>query len=112
MSPQKRQDMKKICGLTLLTVAILLSSGAPRAQSAIPTPSEFLKMKIGGDGVLATYEEFVSYFRAVDPLSDRVTVEDLGPTTMGHPMINAIITSPDNMKRLDHFRDVNNRLYD
>ena len=99
-------------GLGLLAIAILLSPGKPRAQSTIPTPSEFLKMKIGGDGVLATYEEIVSYFRAVDPLSDRVTVEDLGPTTMGHPMINAIITSPENMKQLEHYRDINNRLYD
>ena len=112
MSRQQRADTKKILGLGLLTVAILLSSGAPRAQSTILTPSEFLKMKIGGDGVLATYEEIVSYFRAVDPLSDRVTVEDLGPTTMGHPMINAIITSPENMKQLEHYREINNRLYD
>src|ERR1041385_943356 len=81
-------------------------------QTPIPTPSDFLKMKIGGDGVLASYEQIVSYFRAVDPLSDRITVEDLGPTTMGHPMLNAVITSPENMKRLEHFRDVNNRLYD
>ena len=112
MSRQQRADTKKILGLGLLTVAILLSSGAPRAQSTIPTPSEFLKMRIGGDGVLATYEEIVSYFRAVAQLSDRVTVEDLGPTTMGHPMINAIITSPENMKQLEHYREINNRLYD
>src|SRR6516165_6796007 len=102
-------DTKKIA---LLTLVILLSSTSPRAQSTIPTPSEFLKMKIGGDGVLATYKEIVTYFRAVDPLSDRVTVEDLGSTTMGQPMINAIITSPENMKQLEHYRDINNRLYD
>lgn len=112
MSPRKQQDTKRFVGLVLLTVALLLSSGAPRAQSTIPTPSDFLKMKIGGDGVLATYEEIVSYFRAVAARSDRITIEDLGPTTMGHPMINAIITSPSNMKQLEHYRDINNRLYD
>lgn len=112
MSSRKQQDTKKFVGLVLLTVALLLSSGAPRAQSTIPTPSDFLKMKIGGDGVLATYEEIVSYFRAVGARSDRITIEDLGPTTMGHPMINAIITSPSNMKQLEHYRDINNRLYD
>jgi hypothetical protein len=31
---------------------------------------------------------------------------------MGHPMIHAIITSPENMKQLEHYRDINNRLYD
>src|SRR6266852_4969182 len=102
--------------LTALGVGLLMLSGAPRAavrpqsdqsdrsqtsqtsqtgrvqqRAAIPTPSDFLKMKIGGDGVLASYEQIVSYFKAIDPLSDRITVEDLGPTTMGHPMLNAVI---------------------
>ena len=113
MQPRTRHQTKRVASLALVAAALVAVAGGSRAQQpAVPTPSDFLKMKIGGDGVLATYEEIVSYFRAVYPLSDRITVEDLGPTTMGHPMINAIITSPDNMKRLDHFRDVNNRLYD
>src|SRR5438046_800480 len=100
--------------LTALAAGMLLLAGAPLAQqaSAIPTPSDFLKIKVGGDGVLASYDQIAAYFRAIDPLSDRITVEDLGPTTMGHPMLNAVITSPENMKRLDYFRDINNRLYD
>ena len=104
--------MKRL--LTVLVIGLLLLAGAPRAQqrAGIPTPSDFLKMKIGGDGVLASYDQIAAYFRAVDPLSDRITVEDLGPTTMGHPMLNAVITSPENMKRLEYFRDINNRLYD
>lgn len=92
-------------------ICLLVAASMARAQ-AIPTPSEFLKIKVGGDGVLATYEQIVSYWREVDRLSDRITVEELGPTTMGHPMINAIITSPANMKQLEHYREINNRLYD
>src|SRR5436190_22477135 len=96
-----------------LSFVLFLASPRSSAQPpSIPTPSEALKIRIGDDGVLATYEQIVSYFRAVDPLSDRITVEDLGPTAMGHPMINAIITSPENMKKLDYYRDLNNRLYD
>ncbi|HYM24391.1 MAG TPA: hypothetical protein VEU08_14340, partial [Vicinamibacterales bacterium] len=101
--------------LTALGFALVMLSGGLAGQTGrpvIPTPSDFLKMKIGGDGVLASYDQIAAYFRAVDPLSDRITVEDLGPTTMGHPMLNAVITSPENMKRLEHFRDINNRLYD
>jgi hypothetical protein len=113
MQPRKHDGTKRIVSLVSLTIAVALLLAAPRAQpQPIPTPSDFLKIKVGGDGVLATYEQIVSYFRAVDPLSDRITVEDLGPTTMGHPMLNAIITSPENMKRLEYYRDINNRLYD
>jgi hypothetical protein len=100
-----------------IAVALLIGAAlfiaVPRAQKpAIPTPSDFLHIDVGGDGVLATYDQIASYFRAVDPLSDRIMVEDLGPTTMGHPMLNAVITSPENMKRLEYFQDINNRLYD
>jgi zinc carboxypeptidase len=98
---------------TLLAAIIALAVN-PHAQtrSAIPTPSEFLKINVGGDGVLATYEQIVSYFRALDPLSDRITVRDLGPTTMGHPYIVAIVTSPENQQKLEQYREINNRLYD
>ncbi|HEV3138994.1 MAG TPA: M14 family zinc carboxypeptidase, partial [Vicinamibacterales bacterium] len=96
-----------------IVAGVLVLSGATRAQQGtVPTPSDFLKIKVGGDGVLAGYDQIAAYFRAIDPLSDRITVEDLGPTTMGHPMLNAVITSPENMKRLEYFRDINNRLYD
>ena len=98
-------------------VAVVASTAAgvrPRAQTGgVPAPSEFLKIKVGGDGVLASYDQIASYIREVARLRpDRVMVEDLGPTTMGHPMLNAIITSPENMKRLDFYRDLNARLYD
>src|ERR1035437_6256882 len=96
-----------------LAVALLVVAATPRAQQhAIPTPADFLEIKIGGDGVLATYDQIVSYFRAIAPMSDRFQLEDLGPTTMGHPFINLIVSSPENMKRLEYYRDLNNRLYD
>ena len=100
----------KPAAVAVALVLVISTAGAQR--STIPTPSDFLKIKVGSDGVLATYEQIASYFRAVAPLSDRITVEDLGPTTMGHPMLNAIITSPENMKKLEYYRDLNNRLYD
>ena len=100
--------------LGLITVGLIVLAGEPRAQrqTAIPTPSDFLKIKVGSDGVLASYDQIALYVKAIDALSDRITVEDLGPTTMGHPMLNAIITSPENMKKLEYYRDINNRLYD
>jgi len=72
--------------LGLMTVGLVVLAGAPRAQrqTAIPTPSDFLKIKVGSDGVLASYDQIASYVKAIDALSDRITVEDLGPTTMGH----------------------------
>ncbi len=105
---------------TILSATILLFGGlfaavagvpAPMAVG-IPTPSEFLKISIGGNGVLASYDEIVGYWRALDALSDRINVQELGKTTMGRPYVAAIVTSPANQKRLDEYRTINNRLYD
>jgi len=98
--------------IIVLVLALIAVPTAPRAQSSVPTPSDFLKIKVGGDGVLATYDQIVSYFRSIAPMSDRFVLEDLGPTTMGHPFINLIVSSPENIKKLDYYRQLNARLYD
>ncbi len=91
-------------------MAFVAWSGA--AAQTVPTPSDFLKIQVGGDGVLADYHQIVAYWKAVDQLSDRITVEELGPTTEGLPYILAVITSPENQKNLEKYREINNRLYD
>ena len=95
----------------LPVVALAILTLRPSAQT-IPTPSEFLKMKIGSDGVLASYEQIAAYFRAIDRLTDRITLQELGRTTMGHPYLVAIITAPEHQKRMEHLRAINERLYD
>jgi hypothetical protein len=104
--------MSKVVRCAPVVACLLMLAPSALAQTHVPTPSEFLKIDVGGDGVLASYDQIVAYWRQIDRLSDRITVEDLGPTTMGHPMINAIISSPANLQKLEYYRDINNRLYD
>ena len=107
--------LRRLSGIVLSAAALLALASQttlPPRTPAIPTPSEFLNMNIGGDGVLANYEQIASYWRAVDAMSDRITVQDLGATTLGHRYIGAVITSPENQAKLDYYRDLNNRLYD
>ena len=52
--------------LAAFALAVLASPGPPARVAPIPTPSEFLKMNIGGDGVLADYDQVVSYWKAID----------------------------------------------
>lgn len=99
--------------ILLFVLAVLaLGAAAQRQEGGIPAPSEFLKINVGADGVLATYDQIVQYWKAVDALSDRITVQELGKTTMGRPYIVAIVTSSENQKRLEEYRAINNRLYD
>src|SRR6476661_2074424 len=82
------------------------------ATSAVaqPTPSEFLKMNVGADRVLADYRQIVSYLRAIE--GPRLKLETLGKTTLGEEMVMAIISSEQNMKNLPRLREIAARLAD
>jgi hypothetical protein len=104
--------LRKARTVVVLAAVLTIAACAGAPSQPVPTPSEYLKINVGGDGVLADYDQVVAYWKAVDQLSDRITVQELGPTTEGRPYILAIITSPENQKNLEKYRDINNRLYD
>ena len=54
-----------------LAVAFLSLAAVPLAGQAIPTPASVLGHEVGADFELATYEESMEYFRALDEASDR-----------------------------------------
>ncbi len=95
--------MKRLLALTLFIAA---------TAAAQPTPSEFLKMNVGADRVLADYRQIVSYLRAVEAASPRLKVETLGKTTLGEEMVMAVISSEENMHNLPRLRAIAKRLAD
>jgi hypothetical protein len=91
--------------------AILLFVAAT-ASAAVPTPNQFLNMKVGDDRVLADYKQIVSYLRAVAAASPRVQVVSLGKTTLGEDFVMAVISSESNMKNLATIKANNAKLAD
>jgi hypothetical protein len=83
---------------------------APPARAAVPKPEEVLGFRPGSDYKLADYASIVRYFKALDAASDRVTVQEIGPTAEGRTMIVAFITSEANQRKLDRFREISRRL--
>ena len=92
-----------------LVLCIALVASTATAQ---PTPSEFLKMNVGADRVLADYRQIVSYLRALDAASPRLSMETLGKTTLGEEMVMAIISSEQNIRNLPRLREIAARLAD
>jgi hypothetical protein len=88
-----------------LLLAPLLS-----AQSSVTTPLKFFGHSIGEDYWLANYIELTAYFSQVDKESERVKVVSIGKTEEGRDQLMAIVSSPANMRRLDHFRNISRRL--
>ena len=96
--------------LALLAAAALLLALPSAAQ--IPSPSQFLKLDVGKDKVLADYRQVRGYFRALDAASPRVKVEVLGKTVLGEEMIMAIVSSEENIANEEKIRQTAKRLAD
>src|SRR3989440_5842173 len=102
---------------TLLFVILSTESGAifqrTFAQTkTIPAPADVLGFNPGDDRKLASWAKVVEYFQKLAASSDRVKFEEIGKTTMGAPFVYATISSPENLKRLSEFREIQRQLAD
>ena len=84
----------------------LLLCGAP------PNPSSFLGHPIGQDTTAVEWSQVAAYFHALEQGSDRVHIVEYGRSTEGRPMIAAIVSSAENLKRLDRYEEIQRRLSD
>jgi len=75
----------------------------------IPSPEEFFGHQMGADRKLARWDRVVEYFNALSA-SPCVKVTELGKSTEGNPFILAVITSPENMRKLDKIREASLRI--
>ena len=95
----------------LAVVVLLISPIALRGQSgSIPTPESVLGFQPGADFKLATYDQVVGYFQKVDAASDRMTMVQAGKTTQGRTFYFALISSKENLAKVDHYREIARRL--
>lgn len=99
--------------LLALAVAAPASFVLPvEARGAITTPEEFFGFQIGADRKIARWDRIVEYFGLLEKQSGRMKVIDMGPTTEGNPFLQVIITSPQNLSRLERLREINAKLSD
>jgi hypothetical protein len=94
----------------LATLALAVAGVSQAFAQKVPRPEDALGFKPGADFKLATYEQAVAYFRQLEQASPLIKVFDLGKTSMGKPMIYAVITSQANMARLDRYKEITRRL--
>lgn len=105
-------DRKRLCILKAIIpsfLILLIGRGISFGQR-VPTPEEVLGFKVGADYHLATYEQAVEYFKALEKASSRIKVFEMGKTEMGKPMIYAVITSEENMGKLEHYKEISKRM--
>ena len=95
----------------LLTLSFLLiSSQTAPAQTRITTPKEEFGHEIGEDYFLANYQQLLKYWDKLDRQSNRMQVVRIGTTAEGRPMMMAIITAPENFRKLSRYQEIARRL--
>ena len=77
-------------------------SQASDFDPAIPTPEAFLGYPIGSR--YTRHDRLVEYLRTLDRLSDRVSLEEVGQSYEGRPLVALVVTAPANQARLDDIR--------
>lgn len=91
--------------------ALLLSWALAGATTThITTPKEALGFKIGDDYQMASYTQLESFWKKLAAESDRMKLVDIGKTAEGRPQFMAILSSPENMRRLAHYKAISAKL--
>ncbi|MBX3120429.1 MAG: hypothetical protein KF784_15320 [Fimbriimonadaceae bacterium] len=80
------------------------------AQQKVTDPKIFFGHEIGADYQLPNYQALSKYWALLDKESDRMTVKVMGKTEEGRDQLMAIVSSPDNIKKLEHYRKISEKL--
>ncbi len=80
--------------------------------AALPTPESHFGHPIGVDRELLDWPKVVGYFEALEKSSPMIRVKELGKTAGGRPFIAVTITSRENMRNLDRYLAIQQKLAD
>ena len=72
-------------------------------DESIPTPEEHFGFGVGDRPV--RHDLMVSYLRELAELSDRISVETIGYSHEGRPILFFVVTSPENHARIEDIRE-------
>ena len=99
-------------GLSIVLCLISLAQAQTKNNGVIPSPKSVLGFQPTDDKTIADWSQITNYFQKLDAASDQVAVKEIGVTTLGKPFIVAFISSADNIKNLEKYRQINAKLAD
>ena len=105
-----RSCLRSSVAVTAILIVALAPTRATARQQSIPTPESSFGFKVGADFKLATYEQSLTYFRALDEASSALTLVKVGKTSEGRDWFFSLISSPENLENIDRYREIVQRL--
>ena len=88
---------------------LVIQLSIAHAQS-LPSPKEHFGFNIGDDYQLANYTQTEAYFKKLAAASDRVKMVDMGLTEEGRHQWMMIVSSPQNIKNLERYKEIAQKL--
>jgi hypothetical protein len=107
---KRKEFMRKNRNLISLFLLIALLATPVLAQRKITTPKKHFGFTPGDDYYLANYTQFMAYLKKLSLESKRLSLAGIGITSEEHPMYMAIITSPENQRKINRYKDISKRL--
>ncbi len=93
----------------LFNVAALVLVCNIAVNAQLPTPKEHFGFNIGDDYHLATYTQAEAFFKKL-ATSDRTKLVDIGLTEEGRHQWQMIVSSPENIKKLDRYKEISTKM--
>ena len=95
--------------LKILFALLFLACFSVSAQN-IPHPRETFGHEVGADYKLADYDQMLEYYDKLAASTDRVQMIEIGKSVMGRPIKLVFISSEANMKQLEKWREISEKL--
>src|SRR3954447_13075751 len=89
----------------------VMSTLVATAAGPLQAPEQLLGFKVGADNKLIRWDKIVEYMKLAAANSDRVRFRELGKTSNNNPFIALEISSPDTLKNLDRYKQLEKKLY-
>ncbi|MBC7368256.1 MAG: peptidase [Undibacterium sp.] len=104
---RRRHFRLKQLGLMAIASATLMAAPAP---TKITPAKALIGFGIGDDYHMANYTQIAALLKKWETETDRMKVVSIGNTAEGRPQYMAVITSPENHKKLDYYRAISVKL--
>jgi hypothetical protein len=92
-----------------LILAVLSMAAFVTAQT---TPEKFLGFKVGADRKLADFTQITAYFQKLAQESPKLKLFTIGESVQKRPIIMAAISTPENLAKLDRWKEITHKLRD
>ena len=100
---------RRFIPIALVLTALILAVGPLAAQTP---PDKFLGFKVGEDRKLADYTQIKSYFEKLAQETNKLKLFTIGESVLKKPMIMAAISTPENLAKLDRWKEITHKLRD